>query len=438
MQADSLNRKTMKLNIYTLSSRPRRGLVVFFFFASLFCLFLSTQYSNQIHAQIRFVRDTPSSQGGQVLARFWAWQAAITENAVSEVVNESLAGAPLVEPPVVTVTGEIVKRRRYNVHKLPKTKGKGSFVDVMICSDERTLGGMVAVMSSVLSNTNSFVYFHLVVPPSAASQLTTWVLHYFPNATFEVIPFDESLVKDLILVKGERKELGSPLNFARFVLPQLLPHFNRRLVYIDDDCLVRGDIKELRNLPLEAGMVGAFATDDRNMLRAFLNFDHPKIQALNYDPRAYAFNAGVFVVDMVEWKKQNITGQLLAWLEDNLDEDLFGSGAGGGASQPPMLIVLHKKVSQIPAEWHVRHFGWAPGESYTMDYVTQAKLMHWNGPKKPWRAPSRWMLVWHRYFKEDPSGMFKVNPEVLERIRAHREAQRLAATGAVAESEKER
>ena len=64
------------------------------------------------------------------------------------------------------------------------------------------------------------------------------------------------------------------------------------------------------------------------------------------------------MADMREWKAQGITEQLLHWSKRNMYENLFGAQAGGGVSQPPMLIALYGKTSELPEKWHARHFGW--------------------------------------------------------------------------------
>lgn len=57
------------------------------------------------------------------------------------------------------------------------------------------------------------------------------------------------------------------------------------------------------------------------------------------------------------------------WMERNTQEDIYGGGIAGGASQPPMLIALHGKVTKLDPAWHVRHFGWWMGNKYPGDIL---------------------------------------------------------------------
>ena len=67
------------------------------------------------------------------------------------------------------------------------------------------------------------------------------------------------------------------------------------------------------------------------------------------DPDACSFNAGVFVADLAQWRKMDVTARLEHWLELNTREDVYGSGPAGGGSQPPMLIVFYKVKSNAMA-----------------------------------------------------------------------------------------
>jgi hypothetical protein len=62
----------------------------------------------------------------------------------------------------------------------------------------------------------------------------------------QVIPFDDDISARLKIRGNTRKELASSLNFARFWMPRLFPHLHGRVVYLDDDVLVLGDIREMR------------------------------------------------------------------------------------------------------------------------------------------------------------------------------------------------
>jgi len=38
-------------------------------------------------------------------------------------------------------------------------------------------------------------------------------------------------------------------------------------------------------------------------------------------------------------------------------EAVYGTGKGGGGSQPPMMIVFYRKYTDIDPSWHIRFLG---------------------------------------------------------------------------------
>lgn len=49
----------------------------------------------------------------------------------------------------------------------------------------------------------------------------------------------------------------------------------------------------------------------------FLDYRKQEVKELGIHPRDCSFNPGVFVADLMEWKKQKITKQLEKWMEEN-------------------------------------------------------------------------------------------------------------------------
>ena len=85
--------------------------------------------------------------------------------------------------------------------------------------------------------------------------------------------FNDALLSGRIRIASTtRVVLANPFNYARFFLPTLLPAgFRGRVVYLDDDVIVRGDVAELARTPLQSGHVAAFSSD-RSWVSAAYNY----------------------------------------------------------------------------------------------------------------------------------------------------------------------
>ncbi|KAK7093286.1 glycosyltransferase 8 domain-containing protein 1-like [Littorina saxatilis] len=298
------------------------------------------------------------------------------------------------------------------------SKGTEEAVHVVIASDSNTLGGMIALINSIVSNTKSLVFFHLITDKASSEHLKTWLMKSkLQSINYEIKEFPVEWVEGKIKVRGGREELANPLNYARYYLPKLFPNIEGRVVYIDDDCIVQGDVKHLYDMKMHPGTLASFSEDCmgvnkritllQNVYADFFDLKNKHFMELNIKPTACSFNTGVFVTNLTDWRKHNITHQLEHWLELNTKEELYGNERGGGGSQPPMMLVFYKKYTPMDQLWHVHFLGWNVRRIYGKQYIKSAKLLHWNGRSKPWGRNAAFQDSWDRYFLPDPTKQFQ-------------------------------
>lgn len=217
-----------------------------------------------------------------------------------------------------------------------------------------------------------------------------------------------------------RRSLASPLNFARYFLPQLFPALQGRYVYLDDDTLVRADIREFAEHPLRKGHClaarsdcDAVARDHRQFMNSygvFFNLDHPLVQKAGISGTECSFNVGVYVSDTRCWARMNASERLVQVSQRNAVEFIFGRDSfGGGASQPPMLLVFFKKITPLDPLWNVKVadvLSEAQAAPQYKELIAQAKLWHWKGEtSKPWldrNKKGKQTIVW-KSFIPDPA-----------------------------------
>ncbi|XP_064422192.1 glycosyltransferase 8 domain-containing protein 1 isoform X2 [Latimeria chalumnae] len=296
----------------------------------------------------------------------------------------------------------------------------GEEIPVVITAVEERLGGLIAAINSIYSNTKSNVVFHIVALNDTVGHLRTWLgSTVLKNIKYRVLEFDPRVLDGKVQSDPEQPNSVKPLTFARFYLPNLISDAEKA-IYVDDDVVVQGDIEELYNTPLKPGHAAAFSEDcdsvsSKVMVRGagsqynylgFLDYKKESIRKLGMKASTCSFNPGVFVANLTEWKRQNITQQLEKWMQLNLVEDLYSRTLAGSVTTPPMLIVFYKKHSNIDPLWHVRHLGSSAGNRYSSQFVQAAKLLHWNGHFKPWGRTTSYSDVWEKWYIPDPSGKF--------------------------------
>ena len=151
-----------------------------------------------------------------------------------------------------------------------------TIVHVALAADSHHFQALPGAILSAANRTSAPLAFHVIVPAEQLAAATS-ALECFGVATtptpgdsaaatsapgcpsVAVLPFDSALDAPVrVVAKPDvTGNLASPLNFARFELPRLLPSL-RRLLYLDPDVVVQADLLELWQRPLgEGDAVGA-------------------------------------------------------------------------------------------------------------------------------------------------------------------------------------
>ncbi|KAJ8759689.1 hypothetical protein K2173_009787 [Erythroxylum novogranatense] len=247
--------------------------------------------------------------------------------------------------------------------------------------------------------------FHIVTDRLNYAAMRMWFLRNPPGkATIEVQSIDE-LTWLNASYSPVLKQLGSPsmidyyfrahrgnsdpnlkyrnpkylsiLNHLRFYLPEIFPKLNK-VLFLDDDVVVRKDLTGLWSLDLKGNVNGAVETCGESFHRfdRYLNFSNPLISK-NFNPRACGWAYGMNIFDLEEWKKQNITKIYHNWQKLNHDRTLWKLG-----TLPPGLITFWKRIYPLDRSWHVLGLGYNPSVSHRD--IERAAVIHYNGNLKPW------------------------------------------------------
>ncbi|XP_072310342.1 glycosyltransferase 8 domain-containing protein 2 [Eucyclogobius newberryi] len=295
-------------------------------------------------------------------------------------------------------------------------------IPVLLCAAEERLGAAMATVNSIHSNTDADVFFYIVTLHDAVKLTRQYIEKTkLRRIKYKLLEFNPMVLREKVKPDSARPELLHPLNFVRFYLP-LLDINHKKLIYVDDDVIVQGDIRELFHVQLKPGHAAAFASDcdlpqSHESVRSigmqttymgFLDYRKQEVRDLGINPNDCSFNPGVFVADVDEWKRQTITKELEKWMSLNYRLNLYSSALVGGVASPPMLIVFHDRFTRLEPLWHVRHLGFSPDWYYADKELQEAQLLHWNGPFKPWTFPVAHSDLWERWFIPDPCGRFRV------------------------------
>lgn len=159
--------------------------------------------------------------------------------------------------------------------------------------------------------------------------------------------------------------------YARLMVDVLLPKSIARLVYLDCDTYVRGDIAELAEINLGTNAIGAvedahadFITAKRDMIANKDLFD-------TADPY---FNSGLLVIDTKKWRAAKVLDKLKTMVADGTMARLY-------YDQDFLNLVFKNKWHQLDQMWNIVDPR-PPHEAFC------PKMLHYTGKRRPWKILS--------------------------------------------------
>lgn len=180
-----------------------------------------------------------------------------------------------------------------------------------------------------------------------------------------------------------------PAAYSRLLIDRLLPDHVARVISLDSDGLVLGDIAGLWQLAPAQGCVSAAV--DLTVLR--LGHDRsPCARELDIHANAPYFNSGAMVVDLARWRDRGVTPRCLELARRHPGESAF-------ADQSLLNVVLLGQWERLPLRWNCQAFSIAESDfpTFRSRFVTTAEVakaasgpgfVHFVGRRKPWDPTS--------------------------------------------------
>lgn len=187
-------------------------------------------------------------------------------------------------------------------------------------------------------------------------------------------------------------ELAGRPHYYRCLLPDVLPAGTRRVVYLDADILVRGDLTALWQADLGGAPVGAVTDSLGSVARAV-----DRWRALGLDGDAPYFNSGVMVIDLDAWRTADSGWEAVRRCAADRAH-LLAQGRWPQHDQYGLNVVFHQRWQALPRTWNyftylrhrpakVLHFlgsSGRPGSRYCHPRYTLAFLGAVD--RTPWRG----------------------------------------------------
>lgn len=258
-------------------------------------------------------------------------------------------------------------------------------VTIVMAFDEKYLDKAKVALRSVRENSMAPIRLVLLVRRLGKEEVASLVNAIEPVET-RILPMDGRM-------KGVEVELLQQITIStmdRLFLDEILPDLDR-VVYLDCDIIVNGDIAELAGYGPGAAGIAARPTPNPNVRtlvemseRRAMKLDEGEARALReyaaraLDLRQKGFNAGVLVLSLDRLRENGMLERARGLAErfGLHDQDALNLAATGG-------------YAALPDRWNAMPH---------LDFDPEPAIVHWVGARKPWMKPAvRHQHFWHRY-----------------------------------------
>lgn len=276
-------------------------------------------------------------------------------------------------------------------------------MDILLCLDNAYSPYATAVINSVCINNTGAHNFYIIT--DYISEDNKNKIRKFSNDKGSNVYFlniDKDDTKGFPIGRKTANTYISIATYFRLFLLRLLPQEVQKIIYLDCDLVVDGDISSLWNTPIhEDKLILAVEDDNRSALKG------PK--RLGYDSKFSYFNAGVMLVNVSGIRKICKHEDIINYIKNNTDKILYHD-------QDVLNAMFHKYVQFLPLRYNVLDANYVKGHKLNNRYkkekdaIFHPLIIHFSGPIKPWHTECRHPLKnkYIEYINNTPYGHNKI------------------------------
>ena len=241
------------------------------------------------------------------------------------------------------------------------------------CAADNTYVQHTGVMLTSLfeNNSNNAIHIHFFSADfTNENKLIIEKIVKSYNQLFSFYLLDKELFKDCFV-----SHHVSYATYYRVVIPQEINPEITRVLYLDTDIIVCKDLLELWNTDIGNAVLGAIKEP------SFTEFDRIQI------PPTYSyFNAGILIMNVVEWRKQNLTSTLFSFIKSYQNKLTFWDQDALNANLYNQWKTISPKWNQqsalfeMPREKLIAVYG----EKELDEALNNPSIIHYTGSSKPW------------------------------------------------------
>ncbi|MBQ7536826.1 MAG: glycosyltransferase family 8 protein [Rickettsiales bacterium] len=277
-------------------------------------------------------------------------------------------------------------------------------IPVFLAADDNYAPFVATTMASILKNTKSHVDFYVLSDGITAKNKAKIANErkWFKNFSLRFVEIDKILPTNLRVTDRFPKAM-----YGRFLIPEINKNF-KKAIYLDDDIIVKGDIKELYDDDLSGYALGAAPWVTSWIIGGSGNKRLKKIDK-NCSLEHKYFNSGVLLIDAEKWRNNKIFDKLMENATKYADNQYLTL-----PDQDILNIVFNLKVKVLDRRFNNRTHDLEDyikendgDQKFKDDLFKKTVVIHYASPQKPWLSKTHtyanefWQIVPYTDFADE-------------------------------------
>jgi lipopolysaccharide biosynthesis glycosyltransferase len=265
-------------------------------------------------------------------------------------------------------------------------KGTDKVVNIALAFDQNFVIPLFTLLTSIFYNNKGTIFDIYAIATGISAHQKQELSDYAQanSATIQYYEINQAYVTSFATSSDPRYGLAA---FYRLLLPGMLPENVSKVIYMDIDIIVVGNLSELYDIDIAHVPVAAVPDP--------VEWDRPDLGIAN---RADYFNSGVLLMNIPLWKEQKVSERAIDFLKKYPEKATY-------VDQDALNAVLINNWLKLDDKFNFT-YRVVPFESRKSlrALIKNKIIIHYNQSTKPWHRVSSNKLdfLYHEYFKISP------------------------------------
>ena len=247
-------------------------------------------------------------------------------------------------------------------------------LDITCSTDDNYVQHFMVMLCSLFENNKQHeVYVHLIVNSNLSKQskqlFSDLCKKYNNHCTFYYVSREK-----FARLKFRKERVLPEICYYRMLASSLLPKDIHKVLYLDGDIVVLGDLKEI--FEIDYAGYGVAAVRDASPYTSL----HRSEMSLSLEDKAFC--SGVMMMNLDYWREHNCEDQLFEYASKDREVVYL-------EDQDALNFVFRHHWMALPPKWAKTPFSIIPidgdlREFDEQEYNDDAKILHYASPLKPW------------------------------------------------------